>query len=251
MRSDNWVLALYDFSAPVQMGEAWPLLAGLAQRWSLPVGRTTYRCVGDHTVRHPRYAELSKLASTMAGSHPNIIGIEPSRRRVVGWECEYFGLSISNISNHACFAISCKKIEDGTVEMKAILIKIYRSLRPKYGFITLLDRIYDPIFYVAGIPYQDADGASQRRLLAFQSAPHRSPTIRSTKLRDVYEINIVTEGHLTLRIDTQSLRSWIGAGDRGALEEFCPGIWLWDVRGCDMPAIRARLIQAGALISPV
>jgi hypothetical protein len=70
-------------------------------------------------------------------------------------------------------------------------------------------------------------------------------------LRDLFEVNLVSERHTSVRIDGLGyLADWIGAlPGRGNLEEIGRGRGLWTLTSAEISNIRPLLNEAGLLFS--
>ncbi|RWC38652.1 MAG: hypothetical protein EOS28_29140 [Mesorhizobium sp.] len=67
-------------------------------------------------------------------------------------------------------------------------------------------------------------------------------------LRDVFEINLISEGHLNRRVGRKSLRDWIKANELGVLEQMTPVTWRWNVPVAEICKARKDLIDAGITV---
>lgn len=69
-------------------------------------------------------------------------------------------------------------------------------------------------------------------------------------LRDVYPLNVLSEKHLSQRVESATLREWVNrSSERGTLQELPGGATLWTVEPAHEAAVRQTLIQAGLLIA--
>ncbi len=67
-------------------------------------------------------------------------------------------------------------------------------------------------------------------------------------LRDVFEINFLSKGHLDRQVKGKTLRGWIDENAFGTLQQLTPRCWRWNVPNEDIPEIRGALIEAGLTV---
>lgn len=67
-------------------------------------------------------------------------------------------------------------------------------------------------------------------------------------LRDVFEINFLSEGHLDRQVKGKTLRDWIDENAFGTLQQLTSRCWRWKVRNEEIPEIRGALIEAGLTV---
>jgi hypothetical protein len=67
-------------------------------------------------------------------------------------------------------------------------------------------------------------------------------------MRDVYEVNLLSERLLQRPVGNETLFDWISSDqDRGHLESIKNGRWLWTVTSDQMKKVRPQLIAADAI----
>ncbi len=67
-------------------------------------------------------------------------------------------------------------------------------------------------------------------------------------LRDVFEINFLSKGHLERRVEGRALKDWIGENAVGKLQQLTSVCWRWDVPLEKIERIRRVLIEAGSTV---
>lgn len=129
--------------------------------------------------------------------------------------------------------------------------------RPRHGIGFRSKRCEDPEGFVTGAihtaPGVLSEVDKRRRtkwsheLIAAIDAPSHA-RLRNGMIRDVYEVNIVSDDHLMMEVGGQPLRRWIAdATYRGTAENSHYG-WLWRVKEGDVDRVREELRESGLLI---
>lgn len=119
-----------------------------------------------------------------------------------------------------------------------------------YGFITVIPFYYGPYFWVSGMLYESGDGTmamkEQERLSKWAharvEASKLNMTLGQNYLRDVYEVNFLTDTHLSLPVKNGTLREWIEASKaRGVILQLKTGLYCWTVSDKGLSEARAVL----------
>ncbi len=69
-------------------------------------------------------------------------------------------------------------------------------------------------------------------------------------IRDLFQVNLLSERHMATPVDGLCLRDWIVAAlGRGRSDDLGQGRWLWTLTDAEMVYVRPRLNDAGLLLS--
>jgi hypothetical protein len=143
-------------------------------------------------------------------------------------------------------------------EVGAQLLELSTALLgAEYGYLFLRDELCFPIGYVAGIgpalDYQDTVRRETEEIGRWASyvAEGRLWTDPWPRLRDLFEVNLISEKHVARPAgDLGYLVDWIGAApNRGSLREIGEGRWLWLLTSAELVGARPLLFEAGVLVS--
>lgn len=129
------------------------------------------------------------------------------------------------------------------------------NLNAAYGHYFIRDNAFFPDGYVVGMSggqgshgskYQeeleDIETWSRMKGTYWESSP--------LKLRDLYEINLVSDRHLNNPIAAVSLHDWIKSDSgRGSLRLIGNGRWIWTVKTGQLHFVRRALTLAGMIVS--
>lgn len=74
------------------------------------------------------------------------------------------------------------------------------------------------------------------------------PHLFGENLRDLFEINFLSKGHLDRQMNGKRLQDWIKDNAFGALRQLTSTTWRWDVPHADIQQVRKTLIEAGLTI---
>lgn len=134
----------------------------------------------------------------------------------------------------------------------AISRKVAGHLRPTYGIGFRRSMRLGPTLYAVGMvmglqPWgndrPEGDAIDAWRLVGIKERVYDQGA-----LRDIYPWNFLTASQLDRKVAGVRLEDWIRGGKRrGTLQEFTPGVYLWDVRDDDISSIRATLAESGVI----
>lgn len=128
------------------------------------------------------------------------------------------------------------------------------SLKPAYGIGCHRNHDQGPWFFAAGVNYgvstqesptgyEDALAVSRWGDLGMVEEVYKSGL-----LRNVYEINFLSEPHLRRQVDGSTLREWItNDPSRGTLNAMSEGIVMWKVQDSFLSTVRHDLRDAGCI----
>ena len=126
-------------------------------------------------------------------------------------------------------------------------------MTPRFGFSDI-SRKGDCFWFHSGYPTSGMDETREARAYAYQAVNLCRPDDESFlghRLLDIYELNILSPHHLSLRVFGTSLEDWIGCGVRGTLTELKRDVHAWIVPGDLRQVIRQAFLRAGYLVVPV
>ncbi|MBN3833772.1 hypothetical protein [Burkholderia sp. Ac-20344] len=112
----------------------------------------------------------------------------------------------------------------------------------------------------SSVAYKYSTGVNLARIFPFENTslftrelPGRVPgsaSYEGAKLRMIYPLNVLNEEHLEIRVNDLSLREWITSdSSRGSLKSIPNGMWLWSVKGTDLPEVNNACGEAGILLA--
>lgn len=143
---------------------------------------------------------------------------------------------------------------------EAVISAVCEKLQPVYGMGFTVPYSWQAHSFVAGqgsgytgpetgLLYDSAAAFCIRGLNAGRILIDKSREL-DRKIRDVFEINLLSQGHLTCIIEGKNLESWIVQGSHGSLRKITPVTWRWDVPKKKLPAVRKSVIAANLVADP-
>jgi len=126
----------------------------------------------------------------------------------------------------------------------------------QYGYFFKLPAKLAPGTYAGGAIFSYAGDDAPPHEEELRSRWHQamveySDRPRTTLLRQVYSLQILSKEHLALKIGRQSLSAWIKASAKhGVLQEIAPKLWAWtfdnknDIYAANMALLKAKLLAA-------
>jgi hypothetical protein len=129
-------------------------------------------------------------------------------------------------------------------------------LGAEYGYHFVRDALCGPWFYTYGISapldykplsYDDAMEVEDWAELVAKGGIWSSS---GPMLRDLFQVNLLSQRHRAALVDGVGLLDWIAARPgRGQLDDIGQGRWLWTLTDAEMVAVRPLLNAAGLLVS--
>ena len=124
----------------------------------------------------------------------------------------------------------------------------------QYGYNYLMRYEWGPWQYAAGFVAQTGVGGARHeeelrtRWMHVRLSPNRNP--RGQRIRQVYRLQFLSEGHLQLDINGTTLRQWIlGAAERGRLSLLVNGVWTWTIETDEQTLAANQTLFAAGLLS--
>jgi hypothetical protein len=252
-----WCLCFYENDVILSAADAVQLISGLLKRFGLKPGRSSLKWKDAAKATHPRWSRMPGLAQENSDRELGYLALEEERPdAVTGSFAKCHQFAIYNGDRHSSvFSVSHRATAKGLRDILDVAQAVLPICRPRYGFVTSLAAHQSAIFYSSGIPYNASKKDDEERELQFQRARHLRfqdeaayRELVRTKLRDAYPVNFLTDGHLARVIGNLPLDAWIAKHKHGALTEVHQGTWMWQLSNEELPAVRAALTKAGALI---
>lgn len=100
-----------------------------------------------------------------------------------------------------------------------------------------------------GLHYDTAEAFSVRGREA-GSVLVAEPRVLDHKLRDIFDINLISAKHLRHEIEGKSLKAWIEGGRHGSLIQMNDVTWRWDLPPSEQPKVRKAAITAELIADP-
>lgn len=150
-------------------------------------------------------------------------------------------------------------VSDVELVYEAIVSAASEVLQPLYGIGLKVPYSWSPSQFIGGsgsgyhrpeegLHYDSPEAFCLRGLHAGRVLGAK-PRVLDTKLRDIFEINLISTGHLSSPIESQTLEEWIKRG-HGTLRQITPVTWRWDVPRELQPKVRKAAIAAGLIADP-
>ncbi len=163
-----------------------------------------------------------------------------------------FSINLEN-RNTAIFATAKTEV-NWLVAASRLLVS---AARPSYGYLYFRLARHCPWLWATGLGYDHPDNRGiyerpkERHSLGLWSSPWlRFGVFNRGFMRDVFELNFLSDVVLLKQVEGLALREWIRAdGARGYLEPFPGDLWLWRVPKDQLLSIADRLQAAKLLLS--
>ena len=154
--------------------------------------------------------------------------------------------------------------EAATADVKlvyeAVMAVVCETLQPLYGMGFVVPYAWNAYNFIVGmgsgytrpdtgLRYDSAEAFCIRGLKAGPILREK-PRVLDTKIRDVFEINLLSAGHLACVMEGKTLEAWIARGRRGSIKKITPVTWRWDIPKKDLPAVRKSAIAANLIADP-
>lgn len=141
------------------------------------------------------------------------------------------------------------------IERSAIALNFRRELltfvTPCYGYSLEIQLGDDPALFATGT-FAANDGMFEETN-AWQQASHDmlgGCAHKQGRMRHVFSINILSRPHMEARIDGKSFGEWVRGPNRGTIEEWKSGVWVWRVPKEQRLRIASILHFNGMLTAP-
>jgi hypothetical protein len=121
-------------------------------------------------------------------------------------------------------------------------------LGPVYGYIDRMTYGRGPHWYVGGHGLGPDFPDEDRRRGDFGYIFGAKERHLDIMFRDIYPINLISDGHLALKIDGMLLADWIAQGRRGTLKKTGAHCWQWLIADTEIGHVRKTMLDAGHLI---
>lgn len=137
---------------------------------------------------------------------------------------------------------------------------LVNALQPIYGIGYTMPYYWGPRAFATGTissryatvdkTFYGAPEQVKRQSQAFRGEylAHNDQRNLDHMLRDLFEINFVSKGHLERRVEGRALKDWIGANAVGTLQQLTSVCWRWDVPPEKIERIRRVLMEAGLTV---
>ena len=143
---------------------------------------------------------------------------------------------------------------------EAIISEVCEKLNPLYGIGFTVPYSWQASSFVAGqgsgypgpetgLVYDSADAFCIRGLYAGRVLL-MNPTPLNNRIRDIFEINLLSAGHLDHVIEGDRLEEWIANRSKGTLQKVTPVTWRWNIPKLQLPSIRKSAIAANLIVDP-
>ncbi len=143
---------------------------------------------------------------------------------------------------------------------RRVLNLLVAELAPIYGIGYRMPFYWGPSSFAVGQGYSrfatvdrtfyGSPKEIQARNYEFGRVFRRLPGQRQleTKLRDVFEVNLLSAGHLSQKVGQDTLAEWIERERIGELERLSDVTWLWSVPPEQIETVRKVILSAGLMV---
>lgn len=168
--------------------------------------------------------------------------------RFVGWR---WFVALDRLRSLSVF-VECSVVAEFEHHAKQLIAAVGRIAPIQYGFETVIPFSKGPYFYVNGTLYEGEKQYSRKEGERLAKWNHALLACRKTDspvaegyLRDVYEMNVLSESQLSIVIDGLKLSNWITKNSsRGYLEVLNDKLCIWSVPEGSLNNLRRVLGQA-------
>jgi hypothetical protein len=175
----------------------------------------------------------------------------------------YLAASVSvSLDLNKCISVHIDEAATTDVELvyEAVISSLCERLQPLYGMGFAVPYSWQAHSFVVGqgsgylgpetgLLYDSAEAFCIRGINAGRILLDK-PRVLDKKIRDVFELNLLSEGHFASTIEGENLESWIVHGNHGSLKKITPVTWRWDIPKEKLPAIRKSAIAANLIADP-
>jgi hypothetical protein len=141
------------------------------------------------------------------------------------------------------------------IDRRAIALNFLRDLltfvTPCYGYSLEMPLGDDPALFAVGA-FAATDDIEEETFSWQQSsnALFGGNAHKQGRMRHVFEINILSRPHMEAQIDGRTFGEWVRGPNRGTIEEWKSGVWVWQVPKEQRLRIAAILHFNGILTAP-
>jgi hypothetical protein len=175
----------------------------------------------------------------------------------------YLAASVSvSFKRNPSFSIQIDEAATADVALvyEAVISEVCKKLNPLYGIGFAVPYFWEAHSFVAGqgsgypgpetgLVYDSADAFCVRGLYAGHVLL-MNPTPLHNQIRDVFEINLLSAGHLDHVIEGERLEAWITKRGKGSLQKVTQVTWRWNIPKSQLPSIRKSAIAANLIVDP-
>jgi hypothetical protein len=162
---------------------------------------------------------------------------------------------------HMSFHVDEAAVGDAAAVIEDTIADLAKEIGPLYGYAETRQYGYGPRQYVRGVgggtfeflqskeadidPHEDKRGGEFGRVFR---AKERG---LDRRFRDIYRVNLISGGHLSLLVEGLSLADWIANGNRGVLTQLGDITWKWSLKPLEQMRVRKTILEAGHLVVSV
>jgi hypothetical protein len=154
-------------------------------------------------------------------------------------------------SKTASFHLDEAAVENAEGLMEIWVGEVSQTLRPTYGFMRSAAYKWQPNYYVYGYVMGPGRSDEMTRRADFGYVVRKANRELDCKFRDIYPVNLISEGHLAIQVEEMPLHAWIARGNRGLLEQIGEVTWKWSLKELELIRVRQAMLDGGHLIVSV
>lgn len=147
------------------------------------------------------------------------------------------------------FCYDTNIVPDSKIIVEEIILELLHSTDTSYGIFYQREANKGPALYAYGMTsglghsYNDMKEGDRIAKWMYIDADERKHS-----LRDVYQINLLSNRHLDKPVNNITLREWITeTKSRGKLEQITDKLWFWRIKTENISGIRKELGKQGSL----
>jgi len=133
--------------------------------------------------------------------------------------------------------------------VKKIFIDLEKNISFDYGYAFSMKYSKGPEFYVAGVSFGDLSDEESKSISKWLKDSYSKKSYFDGRLRDVYEINILTQKHMSYPLkDKLTLKDFIVQLSGTKLEQINPTLFIWAIPKDKIVEIKQKLLEYEILI---
>lgn len=130
------------------------------------------------------------------------------------------------------------------------LIKLCKDYEVSYGFAVVAENALKALQWTSGLLTFDMSKEEWARVSAFGHSRHTDRAYLKDMLHDVYNLNFLSNSHMSRMVDGLPLQEWIERNEAGKIASLARDISIWELSEEQRIVARSALLLNGALLVP-